>query len=215
VALQPDGKVVIMGHNGDGTDIVMARYLGDPPLQAASTPAHQRSTTVTAVQVQPILAEAIARWNAAGADTSRLGNVTVQIVDLDSGYLGMTDGNTITLDDNAAGWGWFVDRTPRNDSEFRRPGNHGEQNRMDLLSVLMHEVGHLLQHDHEVEGVMAETLEAGVRHAHIPREHFTLTDTFFEYSGDQGFEMWLGESQVQHQKFTRPASPRSGMTRRR
>ena len=67
----------------------------------------------------------------------------------------------------------------------------------------------------EEDGVMAETLEASVRHAHIPREHFTLTDTFFEYSGDQGFEMWLGESQVEHQKFTRPASPRSGMKRRR
>ena len=29
-------------------------------------------------------------------------------------------------DDNAAGWGWFVDPTPRDDSEFTTPGDLGE-----------------------------------------------------------------------------------------
>jgi hypothetical protein len=64
---------------------------------------------------------------------------------------------------SAAGWGWFVDPTPRHDSEFTTPGNQGEQNRMDLLTVLEHEVRHLLGKEHEAGGVMAETLSAGER----------------------------------------------------
>ena len=34
---------------------------------------------------------------------------------------------------------------------------------MDLLTVLEHEIGHLLGHDHGEGGVMRETLDAGTR----------------------------------------------------
>ena len=43
------------------------------------------------------------------------------------------------------------------------PGDQGEQGRIDLLSVLMHEVGHVLGRDHGEEGVMQESLGTGER----------------------------------------------------
>ena len=118
---------------------------------------------INPAQIQPLLAEAIHRWQAAGVDTSGLGNIQVRVTNLGELTLGMAAGHTIALDDNAAGWGWFVDQTPSDDSEFLTPGNQGEQNRMDLLTVLEHEVGHLLGYEHQSTGVMIDTLPAGTR----------------------------------------------------
>ena len=88
-------------------------------------------------------------------------------LDQTTGYIAVSwydcRNDTIWLDNNAAGWGWFVDPTPWEDSEFTRPGDQGEQGRMDLLTDLMHEVGHLQGHGHGEGGVMADTLAAGQR----------------------------------------------------
>jgi hypothetical protein len=151
-------------------DFVMDNYLkpvedgdGDEQLTAAAAPSRTVHRTLRDNQVQPLLNEAIARWQSAGVDTSALGNIDVRIADLGGLTLGQAGDGVITLDDDAAGWGWFVDRTARSDSEFTRRGNQGEKNRMDLLTVLTHEVGHLLGYEHEAGGVMEETLAAGVR----------------------------------------------------
>ena len=44
-------------------------------------------------------------------------------------------GHAVWLDGDAAGWGWFVDRTPRDDREFTTPGDQGERCRVNLLGV--------------------------------------------------------------------------------
>jgi hypothetical protein len=110
-----------------------------------------------------LLNEAIRRWKLAGVDSRALRGLQVRITDLPGAMLSRTDGKTIWLDRNAAGWGWFVDRTPRHDSEFAVAGNQGVQGRMDLLSVLMHEVGHVAGVEHAAAGVMKTTLRAGDR----------------------------------------------------
>lgn len=135
------------------------------PLLAAAAPATSRAkvNSLTMSKVQPLLTEAISRWANTGADTSGLSGLHIIITNLPGAELGEAIGNTIYLDRNAAGWGWFVDHTPRNDSEFTRRGNQGEQNRMDLLSVLEHEIGHVLGFEHADSGVMRETLAAGTR----------------------------------------------------
>ena len=178
LTLQPDGKALVVGTTADWK-FVTARFDGDPALLAASLPAHAVSTSITADQVQPLLAAALTRWQAAGVDTSALSGLTIRTADLGGTTLGLASGNTIWLDDNAAGWGWFVDATPGDDSEYHRLGNQGEQNRMDLLTVVMHELGHLLGHDHDEEGVMAESLLAGVRRTGLDQDDVALADQVF------------------------------------
>ena len=162
------------------TDAYMTKIsIGAALMAASSAPAMDKATAIppTAPQVQPLLDEAIQRWLGAGADVSSLHAVNVQFADLPGTTLGLASGNTITLDNNAASWGWFVDSTPSDDSDFLRPGNQGEMNRIDLLSVVMHELGHLLCHNHEEDGVMAETLAAGVRSTHAEEEHDAVLGT--------------------------------------
>ena len=63
---------------------------------------------------------------------------------------------------------------------------------MDLLTVVMHEMGHLLGHNHDVEGVMAETLVAGVRRTFTEHDHLALVDQVFGQAVDHHTESVLG-----------------------
>ncbi len=183
VAIQSDGNIVAAGRHFNpstsGHDIALARYQGDPPLLAAIAPSHSKAEIITTSDAQPLLSDAFARWQSAGVDTSILHDVQVQIVNLGGKTLGMVSGNTIQLDDNASGWGWFIDSTPSDDSEFLGTDNQGAMQSMDLLSVLMHEMGHLLGYDHNDEGVMAETLAAGTRSVELEQVHVAATDFTF------------------------------------
>ena len=52
------------------------------------------------------------------AQLALLNQATITIADLADGYLALTLGTTITLDTDAAGYGWFVDQTPFLNEEF-------------------------------------------------------------------------------------------------
>jgi PKD domain/Matrixin len=139
-------------------------------LLAAGGPVTGRAAPhLTTAALRPIVQAAIDRWGAVGLDAAHLRimrNATFTIGDLGGSYLGLADPDThgIRIDDDAAGYGWFVDPTPRGDKEFAEP-NKSIQRRMDLLSVIAHELGHLvgLDHDEGAGDVMGESLGTGVR----------------------------------------------------
>ncbi|QDU75022.1 putative peptidyl-prolyl cis-trans isomerase [Bremerella volcania] len=98
--------------------------------------------------------------------------VTIHIVDLPGTQLASTIGNSIYLDANAAGWGWFVDSTPLDSSEFSANSENGRllassasaaSGKIDLLSVLMHELGHVAGLEHTTDGLMSATISPGER----------------------------------------------------
>ena len=59
----------------------------------------------------------------AAAQLALLNQATITIADLADGYLALTLGTTITLDTDAAGYGWFVDPTPFTNEEFVNEGS--------------------------------------------------------------------------------------------
>ena len=106
-------------------------------------------------QLAPIVAEAKALWEqilpAQDSRLTTLDNEQVVVGNLTPDKLAVTIGDTIIIDTFAAGYGWFIDPTPADDSEFTvRQGNEllatsrAAVNRMDLLTVVMHELGHVL-----------------------------------------------------------------------
>jgi hypothetical protein len=131
--------------------------------------------TLTQNALAPIVAEAIARWRAAGLpaqDVSRLAGLNVQVADLPGPCLGVASADGVLIDKDAAGYGWFIDQTPNDDSEFTQLSNHrlaalpqnAAQEHVDLLTTVMHEMGHVLGYDHDAgDDLMSATLPLGVR----------------------------------------------------
>jgi hypothetical protein len=162
------GKVTIL--NDDGA----AMSAG-----AAAVTGHEAANTLTDETLAVIVDEAIERWSEAIAIdeemVAELHEVNFQIADFVGLTLGLTAADTIYIDADAAGYGWFVDQTPWDDVEFGQ-ANSEAAGRMDLLTVVMHELGHVLGFQdtdpktNDVE-VMNETLDEGVRY--LPEGAFT------------------------------------------
>ena len=159
--------------------LIVEYEVGGQNLTASAAPQTlSAGAALTADALAPVIEEAIARWVESGlVDESALAAldaVAFEIADLSGLVLGESDGTTIFIDVDAAGYGWFVDGSVADDSEFARSADgaliataDGEAaGRMDLLTVVMHEIGHVLgfAHDTTLAGaLMEDTLEAGTR----------------------------------------------------
>jgi Ca2+-binding RTX toxin-like protein len=136
-------------------------------------------STLTAENLNVIVDAAIIRLgDAYGLDAGQLAlldGVNVQTANLGGLILGETIGTTVLIDTDAAGYGWFIDHTPYNDTEFRVQSKSGELiaiasspafGDMDLLTVVMHELGHVLGFgdlNPNAGALMSGNLEAGTR----------------------------------------------------
>ncbi len=148
------------------------QYLRSAPSLAA--PAQNSAPSLTDQALAPVLEQALRLWIAAGINGSladRLTDLQVRIVDLPDGLLGLAEGLSISLDATAAGRGWFVDSTLDDNAEFAQTlsnsrsaaaGGSEAYGRIDLLTVLVHEIGHVLSLDHDAGlAIMSEILPAG------------------------------------------------------
>jgi hypothetical protein len=142
-------------------------------LEAAqAAPAHTLGVaTLTEAQLSPIMDQAVARWSLSedAQFVAALRQADIRITDLSGLALGEYHDGVVYIDEDAAGYGWFIDRTPGDDREYRETDTGmlaqrgAAAGRMDLLSVVAHELGHAGGLAHQTDGVMAPTLAAGMR----------------------------------------------------
>ncbi len=169
---EPDETFNVLLSNAEGATIAdgfgeVTILNDDPaPLLAAETATGPQSKVelLTDEQLNPIVDEAITRWEAALGAPVDLGGIDFQIMDFEGrgrGILGQTTPDMIYIDADAAGWGWYVDQTPDDDTD---DGNL--EDRMDLLTAVMHEIGHALGYGDlsaDSDDLMSAALDAGER----------------------------------------------------
>jgi hypothetical protein len=153
----PDMAPLVVGDVGGGASA------GDVKLDAAL--------------LAPVVAEAAARWSAVGltpAQSAALSEAQFAVADLGGSYLGLADvpAYRVQIDDDAAGRGWAVvtgqsslvtGHWSRGDGLMTKDEGPVTTDGTDLLTVVLHEMGHLLGYGHSADpaDLMAPVLAAG------------------------------------------------------
>ncbi len=188
-AVVVDGGYGLLSVDGGGSfddvtiktdDPAFAADGGAQAMTAAAVPGAPVGTTsqLSTAHLDLILDAALRRFSSGlvlGNDEERLDGVTLGVADLPGLALAQTNGTAILVDLDAAGHGWFVDETPDDDVEFQQPltsdalhavGNGPARDGVDLLTVVMHELGHVIGLDHVAGSgleLMSPTLVTGLR----------------------------------------------------
>jgi hypothetical protein len=145
--------------NGNTSEFSTAANVASSLLAAGGEASTVQGPDLTDAQLSQVAGIAIARLSELGLSADLFANVSYAIADLPGATLGQAAGNTITIDVNAAGWGWAVSN---------RQSANGNPKTIDLLTTVMHELGHIagledLHHQEAQDDLMYAWLEAGVR----------------------------------------------------
>jgi hypothetical protein len=170
------------------------------PTAAPLTPSDSRilvgagsaTSRLSLQELQPVIQQAIGWWTATGLTEQQqaaLSRVEFRVEDLDAQRaLGLAGSRTVLIDDDASGYGWNVASSPLSaGSGQRQDGLPRTTVGYDLLSVVTHELGHVLGYGdldplYEPNHVMTGLLEPGVRRIALPTPDSGLTWTFGESS---------------------------------
>ena len=173
---------------------------GERPLYETATgevASEGSATSISDSTLASIVEQAKAFWTQAlGAGDARLASlnsVDVRVGNLPEDRLGVTLGYNIYIDSDAAGRGWQT---------------------MDLLSVVTHELGHVLGFDHDTAGalpVMRDSLDAGTDSTVTVRDGSFVIDLGAAANTPAGFFAVAGMEQGQDAsgapKILAPAAP--------
>ena len=216
--------VLITVSNGEPT-VAFQRRSDGTVIQALNASVSQEKFVMQAgivnnaglspTQLVTLVEVARSYWNAAGlTEEQRERLLATQIVfeDMPANALGCTgisaDGaSRITLDNDAAGMGWFVDETPYGNEEFELNAHselvaktgYAPERRYDMLTVLLHEMGHVLGLDDipMISGqgsLMTSEIGQGIRRTPSWNEQVALvasagvakSSAYLQASGDEG-----------------------------
>jgi hypothetical protein len=153
---------------------------GLPQLAATGKPTAAATPLLTNAELHTEFAGALARLRADGIAPNvlaALSSIQLSVGTLTNHELAMSyvSANQVVIDASAAGYGWFVDQTPLQDQEFRSidgesvaPKGSAAAGHMDLLTVLLHELGHFAGWTEvnpalHPDALMALTLGTGTR----------------------------------------------------
>ena len=136
---------------------------GSTMVASASAPESSESVpALTQAELDGVVEQVLLDWSQDGLinaeQLASLSAAEIRIAELAGRVLGLATYGAITIDATAAGYGWFVDTTPDDASEFEATETEGilrayegslAEGKMDLLTVVSHELGHLLGHEHD------------------------------------------------------------------
>lgn len=162
-AAGPADAMFSYGPTGSGWTPLAGSWIGfgGSALMAASLPvAPSAASSLGSDELSAAVGQSIEAWRETGVDErllSVLDTVDVRIADLPGAHLGLAISSVVYIDSDAAGWGWHTDRDSASPAD-----------RMDLATVVAHELGHVLGLDdldlsEGAHNLMAETLAPGVR----------------------------------------------------
>ena len=153
---------------------------------APAPPPSQSATTIQQSTAESLLDSTVAEITPQlpPAQQQTLSEIDIKVVDLANESLGRAAAGTIYIDVNAAGYGWFIDTTPAEHSEFSPASDltlialpdSEAAGLIDFRTVILHELSHLLGYEHDTDGLMQETLAPGVRYL---ADWESDTDEFF------------------------------------
>ena len=158
------GWVPIVGDWDGGS--ASALQLDAPALVSGPVP-----EDLTADALTPVLEAAINLWADRGisaTELSHLESITVSIADLSGSTLALATTGSIVVDVNAAGYGWYTEGL---NTKFGIQNPEAAESRVDLLTVVAHELGHVLRLGHDAsDDVMEPLLPLSIRRLPGPDE---------------------------------------------